>query len=169
MKIKNRICECKNIGDFFTTFGKKTETMTEIKPIHLPEWAIEGQGVASVLSRYNMPQHLIAEEEFKHIAKSGGPDLTGLVDKLFNSKSTKAEIENKPNYLTLEEMNENFSSLNIKSLNILLADLGLQEKVNGKWELTAKGDKISAKGINGIKWDYDQIKSMLDWEEVSWT
>ena len=134
-----------------------------------PKWVAEAIYIASALKRYGAPPHLIAMEEFKHVAKSGGPDLTDIVDKLFSKKDVKTKKWETPNYLALEEINEDFSTLSMEELNSLLEDLGLQKNVKGEWKLTAKGKEITIKGGDGgTKWDYNQIRSMLDWKEVPW-
>ena len=134
--------------------------------MQLPDWAIEGQGVASFLSRYGAPEHLVAIEESKHIYKIGGPDLSEVVGKL-------PCCQNIQNEEVMLEPTELASKLGVSSaimMNRLLADAGLQIKTEDGWISTSLGSSISTRhawnrnGKSGYnyKWNLEKVKSILE-------
>lgn len=140
--------------------SRKTET-----PSQLPEWAIEGQGVANFLSRYNAPEHMVATEEAKHIKKIGGPDLSQLVGLLPCCQNIKDEEK-------MLEPKELAAKLGVKSaieVNKKLSALGLQAKTDEGWIATEKGKPFSmphawSKGPKSgynLKWNLSEIKKLL--------
>ena len=161
----------KQAREYFIEMEEKAQSQSipEPKPMQLPEWAIEGQGVASVLSRYNTPRHMIASEEFKHIVKIGGPDLTHMVGQLPCSQNIQIEEE----MLEATELAKRFGIASAQRMNKIIQSAGLQIRGDGEWVPTEKGKPLCSRhawqkqGKSGYnwKWKVSAIASILDEEE----
>jgi len=156
----------KQAREYFIEMEERAKAIPETKPMQLPDWAIEGQGVASFLSRYGAPEHLVAIEESKYIFKIGGPDLSEVVGKLPCCQNIKDEE-------VMLEPTELASKLGVSSaimMNRLLADAGLQIKTEDGWVATSLGNNISTRhawnrnGKSGYnyKWNLEKVKSILE-------
>lgn len=134
----------------------------------LPMWEIEGNGVVSVLSRYNAPAHLIATEQFKHILNVGGPDLRNMVGELPCSQ----DIATEDMYLEPTELGMMFN-LTPTKMNKTLADIGFQYKDKKRWLPTDRGAEFCTRhlwnrgGKSGYnyKWNIEKVKEQLKWKD----
>jgi len=146
-------------------FIKCEKDLKTIQAIDMPDWEKEELAIERFMKRLNVASHLIPVEVTKYVHKIGGPDLRNIVGSLPSSQNILAtDIMLEPT-----EIGKEFKVSAIK-MNVILEELGLQEKSNGKWTPTNKGAQICSRhqwsscGKSGynLKWNLEKVRKQME-------